>query len=149
MIYKIERGSPISFSADVMSGQASDASAVAAPLRSIPGRSDRPTQNEPIAATLTVTPRLASVDWPEGWTIFLGGAGLYRHRRAQFSLSPAIIRHRAFSHHGNQVMPIAPGYSYTEHPGLTADSLFLKVKTDFVAPLQKVVEAAQLECKSS
>ncbi len=46
-------------------------------------------------------------------------------------------------------MPIAPGYSYTEHPGLTADSLFLKVKTDFVAPLQKVVEAAQLECKSS
>lgn len=74
MIYKIERGSPISFSADVMSGQASDASAVAAHLRSIPGRSDRPTQNEPIAATLTVTPRLASVDWPEGWTIFLGGA---------------------------------------------------------------------------
>lgn len=43
----------------------------------------------------------------------------------------------------------AAGYSYTEHPGLTADSLFLKVKTDFVAPLQKVVEAAQLECKSS
>lgn len=40
------------------------------------------------------------------------------------------------------------GYSYTEHPGLTADTLLLKVKTEFVAPLQKVVEAAQQECRA-
>lgn len=40
------------------------------------------------------------------------------------------------------------GYAYTEHPGLTANTLFLKVKADFVAPLQKVVEAAQKECRS-
>lgn len=42
----------------------------------------------------------------------------------------------------------AAGYSYTEHPGLTPDSLFLKVKADRVAPLQRVIDAAQLECKT-
>lgn len=42
----------------------------------------------------------------------------------------------------------ASGYAYTKYPGLTADTLFLKVKADFVAPLQKVIEAAQKECKS-
>lgn len=73
MNYKISRGSPISFSADVMSGLAADASAVAAHLRRIttPGERERPAQNEPIAAILTVTPRAASAQWPEGWTVFL------------------------------------------------------------------------------
>ena len=42
----------------------------------------------------------------------------------------------------------AAGYSYTEHPGVTHDTLFLKVKTDLIAPLQRVFEAAQLECKA-
>ncbi len=42
----------------------------------------------------------------------------------------------------------AAGYSYTEHPGVTHDTLILKVKTDRVAPLQRVIEAAQLECKA-
>jgi len=37
------------------------------------------------------------------------------------------------------------GFSYTEHPGKTMT--VLKVKTEFVATLQPVVEAAQLECK--
>jgi len=41
------------------------------------------------------------------------------------------------------------GYSYTEHPGLTADTMLLKVKAEFIAPLQKVVEAAQKECRAS
>lgn len=40
------------------------------------------------------------------------------------------------------------GFEFTEHPGLTRDAMILKVKTERVAPLQKVVEAAQLECKS-
>ena len=43
----------------------------------------------------------------------------------------------------------AAGYSYTEGPGLTPDTLFLKVKTDLIAPLQRVIEAAQKECKAS
>lgn len=42
----------------------------------------------------------------------------------------------------------AGDYSYTEHPGVTPDTLILKVKTERVAPLQKVIAAAQLECKS-
>ena len=40
----------------------------------------------------------------------------------------------------------AAGYAYTEHPGVTANTLLLKVKTERIAPLQKVVEAAQREC---
>lgn len=40
----------------------------------------------------------------------------------------------------------AAGYSYTEHPGLTADMLILKVKTERVSDLQKVVERAMKEC---
>lgn len=40
------------------------------------------------------------------------------------------------------------GFEFTEHPGLTADAMILKVKTDLIAPLQRVIEAAQLECKS-
>ena len=42
----------------------------------------------------------------------------------------------------------AAGYTYTEHPGLTDDAMILKVKANFIAPLQRVIEAAQLECKS-
>lgn len=40
------------------------------------------------------------------------------------------------------------GYSYTEHPGLTKDMLFLKVKAEFVSDLQPIIEAAQKECGS-
>jgi hypothetical protein len=40
------------------------------------------------------------------------------------------------------------GFTYSEHPGLTPDTITLKVKTERIAPLQRVVEAAQLECKS-
>lgn len=38
------------------------------------------------------------------------------------------------------------GYTFTRHPGVTSGTLMLKVKTDLIAPLQKVIEAAQLEC---
>lgn len=40
------------------------------------------------------------------------------------------------------------GYSYTEHTGLTKNTLLLKVKTEFVSDLQPIVEAAQKECGS-
>lgn len=39
------------------------------------------------------------------------------------------------------------GYSYTEHPGITKDTSMLNVKTERLAPLQRVIEAAQLEAK--
>jgi len=38
------------------------------------------------------------------------------------------------------------GYTYTRGPGLTKDTILLQVKVEFVAPLQKVIEAAQKEC---
>lgn len=41
----------------------------------------------------------------------------------------------------------AAGFTYTEHPGLTAGTLFLMVKTATVAELQPVIERAQRECK--
>lgn len=41
------------------------------------------------------------------------------------------------------------GFEYTEHPGLTADAMILKVKTETVAKLQPVIEAAQKECRLS
>lgn len=41
------------------------------------------------------------------------------------------------------------GYSYTEHPGVTADTRFLKVKTERLAPLQRVIERAQQECRDA
>lgn len=41
------------------------------------------------------------------------------------------------------------GYSYTEHPGLTPEAMILKVKTERLAPLQRVIERAQKECKAS
>lgn len=39
------------------------------------------------------------------------------------------------------------GYSYTENPGLTKDTLILRVSCDLVAPLQKVIEKCQIECR--
>lgn len=39
------------------------------------------------------------------------------------------------------------GYSYKKAPSLTPDTLTLKVETDNLAALQKVITAAQLECK--
>lgn len=43
----------------------------------------------------------------------------------------------------------AGGFSYTEHPGLTADAMILKVQTPAIAKLQPVVEAAQKECRNA
>lgn len=40
------------------------------------------------------------------------------------------------------------GFEFTTHPGITADTLTLKVKTELIAPLQRVIEAAQKECAS-
>ena len=40
----------------------------------------------------------------------------------------------------------AAGFSYTEHPGITADTLLLKVKTDLIGSLQPIVEKANAEC---
>lgn len=39
------------------------------------------------------------------------------------------------------------GYAYTEHPGLTKDTMILKVKCEFVSKLQPVIETAQKECR--
>jgi hypothetical protein len=41
------------------------------------------------------------------------------------------------------------GYSYTEHPGVTADILLLKVKYEWVADLQPIIEAANTECANA
>lgn len=38
------------------------------------------------------------------------------------------------------------GYSWTEHPGLTADTMLLKVQTEYPGVLAPVVEKAQREC---
>jgi hypothetical protein len=35
---------------------------------------------------------------------------------------------------------------YTEHPGITPDTLTLKVKYDWVHELQPIIEAANAEC---
>lgn len=40
------------------------------------------------------------------------------------------------------------GFDWTEHPGITADTITFKVKTESIAALQKVLEAAQRECKT-
>lgn len=42
----------------------------------------------------------------------------------------------------------AAGYAFTVHPGVTANTVTVKVKTERIAPLQRVVEAAQKECAS-
>lgn len=41
----------------------------------------------------------------------------------------------------------AANYTYTEHPGTGPDNKLLKVKYEWVAALQPVVEAAQAECR--
>ena len=38
------------------------------------------------------------------------------------------------------------GYSYTEGPGVTADSLILSVKYELVRDLKPIIEAANTEC---
>lgn len=39
-------------------------------------------------------------------------------------------------------------YSFTEHPGVTAETMFLKVQTSDLIALQTVIQAAQRECKT-
>lgn len=41
------------------------------------------------------------------------------------------------------------GFSWTRHPGLTADTLLLKVPCESAAALQPTIEAAQLACARS
>ena len=38
------------------------------------------------------------------------------------------------------------GFSYTELPGPTPDTMFLKVETRTIPELQPIIEAAQTEC---
>lgn len=38
------------------------------------------------------------------------------------------------------------GYDFTEHPGVTPETLTLKVKCKWVAKLQPIIEAANKEC---
>ena len=38
------------------------------------------------------------------------------------------------------------GFTFTEHPGLTTATLFLRVSTASIAELQPVIERAQREC---
>jgi hypothetical protein len=42
----------------------------------------------------------------------------------------------------------AAGYKYTEHPGLTADTLTLKVTCEWAHKLQPIVKAANDECRA-
>lgn len=42
----------------------------------------------------------------------------------------------------------AAGYKYTEHPGLTVNTLTLKVTCESAHELQPVVEAACSECRA-
>lgn len=43
----------------------------------------------------------------------------------------------------------ASGYSYTEHPGVTKDTLMLRVKYEWVADLKPIIEAANTECENA
>ena len=43
----------------------------------------------------------------------------------------------------------AAGFTYTEHPGITADTLLLKVQTEWAHKLQPIVQAANDECARS
>lgn len=38
------------------------------------------------------------------------------------------------------------GYTYTEHPGVTDDTLTLRVSFEWVAALQPIIQAANDEC---
>jgi hypothetical protein len=40
----------------------------------------------------------------------------------------------------------AAGRVYTEHPGITKDSLILRVQYEFVADLKPILEAATSDC---
>ena len=42
----------------------------------------------------------------------------------------------------------AVGYKYTEHPGITPNTLTLKVKCEWVHKLQMTVKAANDECRT-
>lgn len=39
------------------------------------------------------------------------------------------------------------GYAYTEHPGMSANTLLLRVKYNWVHELQPIIEAANEECR--
>ena len=39
------------------------------------------------------------------------------------------------------------GFAYSEHPGLAADTMLLKVSTPSIAELQPVIERATRECR--
>src|SRR6187455_56374 len=41
------------------------------------------------------------------------------------------------------------GFTYTEHPDLTPDTMLMKVTTKSVAALQPTIQAAQLACRNS
>ena len=43
----------------------------------------------------------------------------------------------------------AAGYSYTEQPGVTTDTLTLHVKYEWVANLKPIIEAANQECANA
>ena len=43
----------------------------------------------------------------------------------------------------------AAGYSYTEQPGITAGTLTLHVKYEWVASLKPIIEAANKECTNA
>lgn len=42
----------------------------------------------------------------------------------------------------------AAGYEYTEHPGITPDTLTLKVTCESAHRLKPIVEAANAECRT-
>lgn len=42
----------------------------------------------------------------------------------------------------------AAGYTYTEHPGVTSDTLTLRVRYKWVAELKPIIEAANKECSN-
>lgn len=42
----------------------------------------------------------------------------------------------------------AAGYIYTEHPGITAKTITLRVQCEWVSKLKPIIEAANEECKS-
>jgi len=43
----------------------------------------------------------------------------------------------------------AAGYKYTEHKGITADTLTLRVGYEWVAQIKPIIEAANAECARS
>jgi hypothetical protein len=41
----------------------------------------------------------------------------------------------------------AAGYSYTQHLGVTSDTMLLKLQIDRIVELEPILEAAQTECR--